>query len=79
MGGEPCGGGAVGCAARLGRAHAGVHCQHEDGSSQRPLCFSSYRYDIKFGQDVPPTKLCSQTLDRETSLIFSSAVEVHYW
>ena len=36
-------------------------------------------YDLHFGQDVPPTKLCSQTLDRETSVVFSSAVEVHYW
>ena len=30
-------------------------------------------------QDVPVTKLCSQTLDRETSLVFGAAVETHYW
>eukprot|EP00613_Pedinella_sp_CCMP2098_P073348 CAMPEP_0171905706 /NCGR_PEP_ID=MMETSP0993-20121228/5382_1 /TAXON_ID=483369 /ORGANISM="non described non described, Strain CCMP2098" /LENGTH=599 /DNA_ID=CAMNT_0012537261 /DNA_START=22 /DNA_END=1821 /DNA_ORIENTATION=+ len=36
-------------------------------------------YALKFGQDVAPTKLCSQQLDRETSLVFAAAVEVHYW
>jgi hypothetical protein len=38
-----------------------------------------FRYDIKFGQDVAPTKLCTQLLDRESAVVFSAAVEVHYW
>eukprot|EP00614_Pseudopedinella_elastica_P018525 CAMPEP_0172652632 /NCGR_PEP_ID=MMETSP1068-20121228/243413_1 /TAXON_ID=35684 /ORGANISM="Pseudopedinella elastica, Strain CCMP716" /LENGTH=602 /DNA_ID=CAMNT_0013467047 /DNA_START=75 /DNA_END=1883 /DNA_ORIENTATION=+ len=36
-------------------------------------------YEIHFGQDVPATKLCSQTVDRETALVFGAAVDVHYW
>ena len=36
-------------------------------------------YDIHFGQDVPPTKLCSQYLDKISSVVFASAVDVHYW
>ena len=36
-------------------------------------------FHIKFMEDVPPTKLCSQNLDRETALVFGAAVEVHYW
>jgi hypothetical protein len=36
-------------------------------------------YELKFGVDVPPTKICSQTLDPETSVVFAAAVEVHYW
>ena len=36
-------------------------------------------YDIHFAQDVAPTKLCSQRLDKLSSMVFSSAVDVHYW
>jgi hypothetical protein len=36
-------------------------------------------FQIHFMQDVPVTKLCSQTLDRETALVFGAAVETHYW
>ena len=36
-------------------------------------------YDIHFGQDVPPTKLCSQYLDKISSVVFASSVDVHYW
>lgn len=36
-------------------------------------------YGIKFGVDVPPTKICSQELDEVSSVVFAAAVEVHYW
>jgi len=36
-------------------------------------------YDLRFGQDVAPTKLCSQRLDKPSSAAFSSAVAEHYW
>jgi transmembrane 9 superfamily protein 3 len=36
-------------------------------------------YEVKFAVDIPPTKICSQSLDEETSVIFGAAVEVHYW
>jgi len=36
-------------------------------------------YEMAFGQDVAPTKICSQVLDRETSLVFAAAVDIHYW
>ena len=36
-------------------------------------------YDIHFAQDVAPTKLCSQKLDKLSAIVFASAVDVHYW
>ena len=47
----------------------------DDGGILAPGLFAA----LCFSKDVAPTKLCSQTLDRETALVFSASVEVHYW